>query len=191
MTLKRYFIALGGFDNTIAKFLLNGRCIGNHRSFANHIIPLFLFVNHGGGGVMTNVSDYGNIRLDALCDHFSATQSNFFLHRICDVKTKWKFYFILMQQSCDFSNHKPPNAIVEGAAHKLIFIKDMKSIWIGNHTSNMNTHFLDFFFVFCSNINGDIFKLRGIFFTSHSGVDCWPAKYAFHHTLFRVDIHPL
>ena len=139
---------------------------------------------------MTNVGYNCHIGLDTLCDHFSTTQSNFFLYGICNVKTKRKFYLILMQQTCNFRNHKSTDAVVEGTAHKLIFIEDMKSIWIGNHTSNVYAHFFDFFFVFRSDINRDIFELGCILFTSHTGMDSGPTKNTFNDTFFRVNIYP-
>src|SRR5690348_6289993 len=85
---------------------------------ANHV-TLYILIDHWSGGVMCNIRYNGNIWLYPSGNHFSATQSYFFLHCIYYMQAIRKLLVIVFKQSGHFCDHITTNPVIKCATHQV------------------------------------------------------------------------
>jgi len=138
---------------------------------------------------MANICHYGDIRTDAIGNHFCSSESDFFLDRIDDIESKRKCFFVFSEQSCNFSYHKSTCAIVQGPANKVFFVEDHKLILISDDTADKDTKLFNFSFACTTTIKCNIFHLWCFFFVQwFASVNCGPAKEGFDGSFWGSDI---
>src|SRR5690606_5304237 len=142
-TLEGYFFKFSSIYNELANVVMDTWCIKHNRPVAAFLVALFFLLDHRGSGVMSNISNDGDIGFQCFSNHMCTVQTHFFLHRIGNVKAKRQLVSVFLKKARHFRNHKTSNSVIQSTAHEIAVIQFKELIGVGNHTAYKNSQLLN------------------------------------------------